>query len=190
MHRDLARWSIWSGIALIALAMLFGPLFSPAEFSWLRHSTSEQAGQQLTGAWIMRTGFVAYGTAVAVASVLDWSTRPWVRLATFCFGAGLIGTALWSNAPIVPGIPADNYEDWLHSVASGVVGTAFAIACSARLFAPGGDRRDALAWCGLAISVLVPVLMGALPEIRGLLQRGMFVFSFFFMLREFSTRRQ
>lgn len=134
----------------------------------------------------MRAGFVAYGIGVLSAAVLDRHRRPLVRLALVLFGLGLLGTALWSNAPIVEGVPANMREDWLHSVASGVVGTAFALACAARLFAPDGDRTDALAWSGLVIAVLVPLGMDALPDIRGLLQRGMFVFSFAFLLREFT----
>lgn len=43
------------------LAILVGPLLSPPEFSWLLHSTSEQAGQHVAGAWVMRAGFVSHG---------------------------------------------------------------------------------------------------------------------------------
>jgi len=173
------------GIIVIIVAMLAGPLFSPPEFSWLRHSTSEQAGQQLAGAWIMRVGFVAYGLGTLVAALLDWKTRTFVRVALIAFGAGLVGTAIWSNASILPDFPSGQHEDWLHSVASGIVGTAFAFACAGRLFAPGGSRRDVLAWTGLVISVAIPIAMGTWPEVRGLLQRLMFGFSFVFVAREF-----
>ncbi len=73
----------------------------------------------------------------------------------------------------------------MHSVASGVVGTAFAAACAACLFSPDGTRRDWLAWAGLVISVMVPIAMGQAPEVRGLLQRMMFAMSFVFIVREF-----
>jgi hypothetical protein len=177
---------VCAGIGLMLAAMLVGPVFSPAEFAWIEHSTSEQAGQQLAGAWIMRTGFVACGSGVILASILDRARRPLVRIALIVFGVGLIGTAIWSNASILPGVVSNVREDWLHSVASGVVGTAFATACAMRLFAPGGDKRDRLAWAGLVISVAIPIAMGTWPDIRGLLQRGMFVFSFAFVAREFS----
>ena len=102
------------------------------------------------------------------------------------FGIGLIGTAIWSNASILPGVVSDMREDLLHSIASGIVGTAFAVACAARLlFAPGGSKNDVLAWVGLVISVAVPLAMGILPDFRGLLQRMMFGFSFVFVAREF-----
>jgi len=173
------------GIGVILIAIFVGPIFSPPEFSWLHHSTSEQAGQQVAGAWIMRVGFVAYGLSTLLAAIVSPRTLPFVRGALIVFGIGLIGTAIWSNASILPGILSDKREDWQHSVASGIVGTAFAFACAARLFSPGGSRRDVLAWFGLVISVAVPLAMGAWPDFRGLLQRAMFGFSFVFVAREF-----
>jgi Protein of unknown function (DUF998) len=187
MNRITPLAIVLLGIAAILIAMIFGPMASPSGFSWLRHSTSEQAGQQMPGAWIMRAGFVAYGLATLSAALLVWRTRTLVRGALALFGLGLIGTAIWSNAPIVPDLSADMHEDCLHSVASGVVGTAFAAACAARLFAPGGSRYDFLAWAGLVVSVTFPWAMGEWPEFRGALQRAMFAFSFVFVAREFNA---
>lgn len=133
----------------------------------------------------MRAGFVAYGLSTLLAAIVGPRMLTFVRGALIAFGIGLIGTAIWSNASILPGVPSDMREDWLHSVASGVVGTAFAVACAARLFAPGGCRGDVLAWVGLVISVAIPLAMGAWPDYRGLLQRAMFGFSFVFVAREF-----
>jgi hypothetical protein len=179
-----------AGIGVIAVAIVFGPFVAPPEFSWMRHSTSEQAGQQMTGAWIMRTGFVSYGLCTMAAAFLDWKSRTFVRFALVVFGLGLISTAIWSNASIVPGVTSDMREDRMHSVASGIVGTAFAAACAARLFAPGGSWRDALGWTGLLASVVLPLAMGVYPDIRGLVQRTMFAISFVFVGREFAGSRQ
>jgi len=180
----------FSGIAVILIAIIVGPIFSPPEFSWLQHSTSEQAGQQVAGAWIMRAGFVGYGLGTLGAALADWKTRPVVHTALLLFGLGLIGTAVWANASILPDVVSDLHEDWLHSVASGVVGTAFAAACAARLFAPQGSRRDLLAWAGLLISVAIPLAMATWPDFRGLSQRMMFGFSFVFVAREFTGQEK
>jgi hypothetical protein len=173
------------GVAVLSIAMIFGPALSPPEFSWLRHSTSEQAGQNMPGAWIMRTGFIAFGLGVLLAVLADWSRLSYVRAALGLFGAGFIAAAIWSNAPIVPGLPVNQHEDDLHSVASGIVGAAFAMACAARLFGPKGSKNDGLAWLGLIVSVVIPLAMVELPDFRGALQRIMFVVSFFFVFREF-----
>lgn len=188
--KTLARLFVMLGVGAIALAMLIGPLFSSNDFSWLRHTTSEQAAQGHDGAWIMRAGFVAYGFGVFAAALLDWRRRIFVRLALAAFGAGLVATAIWSNAPITAAVVADMNDDRLHSIASGVVGAAFALACAARLFGPGGSRSDLLAWAGLLIAILIPAAMMHFGDIRGALQRAMFAFSFVFVLREFLSRRE
>lgn len=133
----------------------------------------------------MRAGFVGFGLATLAAALVEWNARPLVHAALALFGLGLLGTAIWSNASILPGVSSDLHEDWLHSVASGVVGTAFAAACAARLFAPRGSKADLLAWGGLVMSVVFPLAMGELPELRGLIQRAMFAVSFIFVAREF-----
>lgn len=133
----------------------------------------------------MRAGFVGYGTSIAIAAWLERGERSLVMAALIAFGIGLVASAVWSNAPIVAGIPSDLGEDRLHSIASGVVGTAFALACAARLFARNARRLDWLALAGIAISVLVPLAMTSFPGLKGLLQRAMFAFSFLFVLSEF-----
>jgi Protein of unknown function (DUF998) len=189
VNRTFSATIAVTGIAIMIAAMVLGPVLSPPQFSWLQHTTSEQAGQLMPGAWAMRLGFAAYGFATICAAVLGGRNRPLVSLALAVFGLGLIGAAIWSNAPILPDLPVDIDEDWLHSIASGVVGTAFAAACAFRLFAHGGSRRDALAWIGLAVSVTIPLAMGAFPEFRGLLQRAMFGLSYLFVAREFGVFR-
>jgi hypothetical protein len=184
MHRVLPSLPALTGIAVMLSAMIFGPLLSPPIFDWVRHTTSEQASQELPGAWAMRAGFVAYGLGTILSAGIGWRRRPLVRIALGVFGLGLIGAAVWSNAPIIAGVPGDRDEDWLHSVASSVVGTGFAAACAFRLFAHGGSRRDVLSWVGLVISVAIPLAMVWAPEARGLLQRGMFVLSMIFVARE------
>ncbi len=179
------------GIAVILMAMVAGSILSPPEFSWWRHTASEQAAQRSPGAWVMQAGFFAYGLATLAAALRDRATRPLVRGALALFGVGLVGAAIWSNAPIVPEQPADVHEDLLHSIASSLVGAAFAAACAARIFAPGGSRHDFLAWAGLVISIAIPMAMVAFPDVRGAMQRAMFAFSFIFVTRELreSSRR-
>ena len=132
--------------------------------------TSEQASQQLAGAWLMRAGFVTYGLGTLAAAAMDWGTRPLVRLALTVFGLGLIAAAVWSNASIFPEAVSDMREDLIHSLASGVAGTAFAFACAARIFAPFGLMRDLLAWTGLAASVARPDRKAALGQSRHLVR--------------------
>lgn len=187
MKRPL--WLALAGCAAMVVAMLAGPALAPPEFDWIRHTTSQQAGQHVAGAWIMRLGFVGYGLGTLLAALDDRHRRPLVRAALGLFGMGLIATAVWSHAAIGPDPRSDPAEDMWHSVASFAVGIGFAAACALRLSGPGGRRGDVLAWAGLVISVAIPLAMQALPAFAGLLQRAMFVFSMVLVAQEFGAAR-
>ena len=185
MIRKMPAIAVGAGVTAIVVAMLVAPYLSLPIYSSMAHSTSELAGQNMPAAWIMRAGFLAYGGSVVLAGGLSLAACPPRRAALIGFGLAMIATAVWSTAPIDPGLPADMAEDRLHSIASGAVGAAFAMACALALFGPGGRGGDGLAWLGLLSSVVIPLAMGGLPDFRGLLQRGMFAISFAFVLREF-----
>lgn len=176
------------GTCGLILAMALGPLAGPAELDLTRHTTSQQAGQGMPGAWIMRAGFATYGLGTALAALIGTAPSLTERLGLVLFGLGLIGAAVWSNAPPLPGLATDLAEDARHSFAANLVGLGFAGACAARLFAPPAALNDALAWAGLVIAVAVPVAMLALPEVQGLLQRMMFLFSTAYVLRVMTRR--
>lgn len=173
----------------MCLAAMLGPSLSPPEFDWVLHTTSEQAGQGLSGAWLMRLGFVGYGLGTIVAATQGMGTRPHVRVPLIIFGAGLIAAAIWSNASILPDVSSDLREDEFHSYASGLVGFAFALVCAARLFIYDGWRTDVLAWLGLVASVAIPLAMfNGFPDYRGALQRSMFAVSMLVIWMEFRPR--
>jgi Protein of unknown function (DUF998) len=190
MRRKLVLAACSVGIAVMAFAIVIGPLFSPPIYSWASHTTSDQAGQHMQGAWVMRLGFWALGLSVLICCILDYKTRPLVRLALSCFGIGFIASAVWSNAPIDPQLAANAQEDAVHSVASWFVGMAFIGACVARLFGAGGSRVDPLAWMALCVSCVVPMLMAAAPDLRGVMQKAMFAVSLVFIAREFWGKGQ
>lgn len=177
--------TIFFGITFAAVAILLGPIWSPEPFNWLHHTTSEQAAQNMPGAWIMRLGFLAYGLATAIEAIRRWRLRPWVRWPLVVFGLGLIATAFWSSASILPGVATDVTEDWVHSITSAIVGAGFVASCCARLFAPDGRIEDSLAWIGLASAVLLPIMIEMFPGVAGLFERLTFLVSFVYIWDEF-----
>ncbi|MDH5531070.1 MAG: DUF998 domain-containing protein [Paracoccaceae bacterium] len=176
------------GIAVILAAMVVGPGFSHPDYSSFIHTTSELAGQNMPNAWIMRSGLGLYGASTALAALIAFRRAPATCAALILFGTALTGTAIWSHVPIDPSLGSDLAEDRLHSLFSGLTGTAFAIACTARLWSKGWAPSDWAAWAGLFASVGLTAAMSALPEAAGALQRLMFVISFGFAMGQFSQR--
>lgn len=177
-----------AGIAVFVIAALVGPFFSHPDYSWFSHTTSELAGQTMPNAWIMRLGFISFGAGVSAAAVLRRRVAPFTCYPLIVFGLAMMAAALWSNAPIDPETPFSQREDALHSIAASTMGFAFAAATAGRLWRCGWSMRDGLSWLGLGSSVGLPLLMAALPQVDGALQRIMFTISFVWIAREMRAR--
>lgn len=173
----------WIGSAGLVAAMLIGPAFSHPEFSSIADTTSELAGQNMPGAWIMRAGFFLYGASALWAAANRLTADPLRHLPVVLFGLGLIGAAIWSSHGIDPALGVDWDEDWMHSFLASALGFAFALACSAWLFLPHGDPWDLLSWTGLIASVALPLAMMNIPDWDGAIQRVMFSISMVWLIR-------
>ncbi|MDZ7627712.1 MAG: DUF998 domain-containing protein [Parvularculaceae bacterium] len=179
-----------SGITAFMLAAFIGPFMSHPAYSSVSHSVSELAGQNMPNAWIMRTGFVAFGGATMIAALSRLRADPAVSSTLCVFGAAMIAAAVWSHLPIAAAGGGERMENDLHSVAASVMGVAFASACAARLWTQRTHHRaqaqiDWLSAAGLVIAIGVPLLMLQFPAVAGVLQRGMFLFSFVWVFRAF-----
>ena len=178
MIGDPTRAIALTGIAAITLAALIGPFASHPAYSSVRHSLSELAGQNMPNAWIMRGGFAVFGGAVLAASLIRWRSDPLAFGALAIFGIGMLAAAIWSHLPIAPVAGGSIAEDDLHSIAATAMGLAFAATCCARLWTQRSQGLDWLSVGGLLISITIPIMMMKLPDVAGLMQRMMFLFSF------------
>ncbi len=170
------------GIGAITLAAMIGPFASHPAYSSITHSLSELAGQGMPNAWIMRSGFVAFGGAVLAASLLRLRRDPAVFGALAVFGAAMLAAAYWSHLPIPVLEGGSTAEDDLHSLAATTMGISFATACGARLWTQRGRGIDWLSGLGLVVSVGIPLIMFQAPEIAGAVQRIMFLVSFVWII--------
>ena len=178
-----------TGIAVFATAALVAPFLSHPDYSSIRHTVSQLAGQAMPGAWMMRAGFWAFGLGTLAAAVVTLRREPAVSAALAVFGAAMAAAALWSNLPIDPALGGDAAEDRAHSIAASVMGFAFCTACLVRLGAAGWPRADRLSWLGAMASIALPALMLALPDVQGVPQRVMFAIAFAWIARQFAGRK-
>lgn len=177
-----------AGIACFIAAAVLGPLVSHPDYASVTHTVSQLAGQNMPNAWIMRTGFVAFGAATVLAALLRLPAQPAVSVALVLFGLAMVAAAVWSNLPIDPGLGGSAAEDRRHSIAASAMGVAFAAACVARFWTPGPNRLDPFNLLALACSVGLPMLMLGSPAIAGAAQRLMFLISFVWILRQMAGR--
>lgn len=172
-----------------AVLWLIAPAVVGSGFNPVTQSISESAGQQTPHAWVARLSFVLLG----VGAWTSWATfgvhRPTpgaaasssvipqvVRWGALVFGVGMIGAAVWSHAPWLPGVTGDPTADALHSLAASVAGLGIVVASVAALWLRG---RGQLWWwltavCAAAFA-MIPPLAASSPDVAGVLQRVMFV---------------
>ncbi|MGI9394957.1 MAG: DUF998 domain-containing protein [Boseongicola sp.] len=174
-----------SGIVLLITAAVVGNLLTHADYNLISNRLSELGGQGMPNAWIMQSGFFAFGTGSIIAAALTLRRLPASRIAIVVFGASMILVSLFPARSIWPDVQFDALVDELHSGFASVAGTAFALACAARLFLRSGHIGDFLSWIGLVASIAIPVFMLQYPEFAGLPQRLMFAISALWLWREF-----
>ena len=160
--------------------LLAAPVFMPASYSWIAHTTSESAAQGIDHAWIARTGLALMAAGVMTVT---WSARSeWNTLtliAHTAFALSMAGAAVFSAAPWFDAA-FERTEDMLHSVFAGAMGVAFAIGVVSSIFDDHGDRRRvrAVDVAAVVASVAVPLAMFNLAVVAGVLQRIMFAIAF------------
>ncbi len=171
-------WSLGlvAGLGAAMLLLALAPLALPASYSWVELGTSESAAQGVPGAWVARTGFVAFGLSVLGIAVLRHTAwRPAATALHGLFGVSMMMVAVYSHAPWEPGVPYVAQEDLLHSVAASVVGFAFIAGVLVTLVSR--RPRTAIALTGdvtaLVVAAAVPLFMDS--GIWGVLQRLMFL---------------
>jgi hypothetical protein len=174
-------------LAFSIASLLFAPLLMPESYNWIVHTTSESGAQGIEGAWLARAGFVLYGLAVLLLSV--YSRKRWPSVAVLLhvmFGIGMIGNAIFSSKPWEATLPFDLMEDTLHSLMSGLVGTAFSVGVVVMYFQRGpADKLSKLFDVfAVLVSVAVTVAMMGQLGIDGLIQRLMFLVSYLWYAKE------
>ena len=182
--RTKGRWESWGVVACLggsAFALALAPLLMPESYSWLSHTTSESAAQGVRGAWLARSGFLAFGLAVVwLRSLAGDRWGRWGKWMHRSFGVLLVATAAFSHRPFEPGVVFDRTEDLLHSVTATAMGFGFAVGVVAvtlmrsRLMIP----QRVLDLVAIAASILIPVGMATWTGYTGLLQRSMFLIAY------------
>jgi hypothetical membrane protein len=111
---DPPRALVTAAIVAFVLAAMVAPFASHPDYSSVRHSLSELAGQDMPNAWIMRVGFVVFGAAVLAASLARFRNDPAVFGALSLFGVAMVAAAYWSHLPITQLAGGSQGEDDLH----------------------------------------------------------------------------
>ena len=175
MRPTMAESAILGLLVASIIAVALGPIALDESYSWVQHSTSEAAGQQVDGAWVTRSGFLLFGLAVLWLTHLE--TGRWSKFAASMhalFGACLTGVAAFSLRAWDGTSDYDHTEDLLHSVLATAMGFAFAFGVAGVAWTRPGRGVRVIDVVAVAASILIPLAMAASDDYTGALQRVMF----------------
>lgn len=166
------------GVAVAFTAIAAAPYVVAPGYSIVANAISELGAQGMPNAWVMNTGFVAYGLGVSVDALGRTRRAPIVGVAFLVFGLAMIMNAVFSHRPMDPTRAYDVREDELHSLFATIVGISFTIGAVAQSFLERHRGRRLACYGAATAAVLLPVAMLQFPAIAGALQRVMFAVSF------------
>jgi hypothetical membrane protein len=171
-------------LMLFVIFML--PFFSAAGYSIIKHTTSELGAQNAPNAWVMNVVFALLGLGSILTGIPRLKGYYFHQAVVIVFGASLILAGIYSHAPISPDIVFSQREDSLHSLFASTTGLSFTLFAVAYIFITTEPRQKILALVMAVFATAISLLMFALPDYTGLLQRGMFIVTFGWLLYIFT----
>jgi hypothetical protein len=185
---DLLPWvGVLACLGASVVSLATAPLLLPDSYSPITDTTSESAAQAVDAAWLARLGLLLFGLGViwlATLSVKRWGR--WGTATHIGFGAAMTATATFASKSWLVDAPYVWSEDFLHSVASGLVGISFILGVLAVQFRRRQDQVGARIFdlSALAIAMGVSLAIGFWGNIDGLLQRVMFLVAYIWYASE------
>ena len=169
---------LWPAYLVFIMAMFILPLFSFGEYSIFENTTSQLGAQNTPNAWIMNLVFILVGFASIVEGWVHLKKYWFQKFIITIFGLALILTALFQTAPIVEGVPFNDYEDKMHTFFANIVGFSFAVFAFSAAFIVRTTGERILALIISIMAIGLSVLMFSVDGYAGILQRTMFIIAF------------
>ena len=175
-----------AALILAALGVLFTPFAMDSGYSWLRNSISETGGQEVTNALLGRSTLFLSGLGVLLVTVLK--RRIWNRTATISmalFGLMWCLTAFFSTKSWVQGVPFNEAESITHSVLASAMAIVVLGALAVGFRRSTVSKMDRILGFVLALAAtFLPLASLLVPDLAGLFQRIMFLYTYFWFIRE------
>ncbi|MFM6981548.1 MAG: DUF998 domain-containing protein [Microbacteriaceae bacterium] len=173
-------------LAIAVIGVLTAPLFLHYGYSILSNSISESAAQNVPTAWIARAALFASGLAVlGVVALKSGSWSRSVSISFAIFGTLWIISSVFSTKSWVAEASFNQVESEIHSVAA----SAMAIIVLGALVLgftrqPVSPIERVLAFGLAAAATFLPLASYLVPELGGLFQRVMFLYTYLWFARQ------
>jgi hypothetical membrane protein len=159
------------GIAIFALAVVFGPLYTVDEYSVVSNLISELGAQHTQNNFIMIIAFVLLGGSI----VIDGARRFRIALLPFIlFGLAMAVVGLYPHKPIDAGLNFNATYHNLHGIIASIAGTVITVGFIWQGLKTDGRQRI-ICFYMAGVAILFPILMLIFPNYQGITQKIMYL---------------
>jgi hypothetical membrane protein len=159
------------GIAIFALAVVFGPLYTVDEYSVVSNLISELGAQHTQNNFIMIIAFVLLGGSI----VIDGARRFHIALLPFIlFGLAMAVVGLYPHKPIDAGLNFNATYHNLHGIIASIAGTVITVGFIWQGLKTDGRQRI-ICFYMAGVAILFPILMLTFPNYQGITQKIMYL---------------
>lgn len=159
------------GIAVFALAVILGPLYTVSEYSIAGNLISELGAQHTKNNFIMIIAFVLLGAGIAIDGITSFKLA---LLPFILFGVAMAIVGIFPHKPIDAGLDYNSTFHSLHGMLASVAGTSITIGFIWQGILFRGSQKMVCFYLA-AVALVFPLLMLKFPHLQGIIQRLMYV---------------
>jgi hypothetical membrane protein len=168
------KYLVPSAVGLLTASLITAHLVAPKTYSFQKNTISDLAAQNYKNAWIMRSGFIGFGTLVTSAAIWDLvdNRKPLIcSIPIAAYGLSMLATGLYSAAPFEAGISYSERDADIHSFFANLAGIALTTAIIGHIITENDPNMRIVHVSGLAFVMLNSVLFKIDPKHQGIYQR-------------------
>ena len=160
-----------SGIFILAIAVVLGPLYTVTEYSTIANLISELGAQHTPNNFIMIMAFVIFGVTIALAGIKNFQIS---LLPFIIYGLTMAVVGVFPHKPIDATVAYNATYHNLHGIIATVAGTALTIGFIWQGFRMRKPQKYICFYLAL-VAFVFPVLMLSFNEYQGIIQRVMYL---------------
>lgn len=172
-------------VIFLTIIILIAHWISPDNYIWSRDSISELAAQKYTYAWLMRLGFIGFGSMIFIGSVwkvVNSPKRNWPHSLVAIYGLAILISGIFPTAPITAGTLYSIRQSEMHSLMATLAGISISLAMLAFTFTDPLPGRKAIHLSALILTVILSGSFAILGSIAGVLQRLLYLIGFAWLI--------
>lgn len=159
------------GIAIFALAVILGPLYTVAEYSVVSNLISELGAQHTQNNFIMIVAFFLLGGGIAIDGIRIFKPA---LLPFILFGVAMAIVGFFPHKPLDTTLEYNSTFHNIHGVIASVAGTVITIGFIWQGFRHNGGQRIICFYLAV-VAIVFPILMINFPAFQGVIQRVMYL---------------